>query len=156
MSAGDDGTPRTPPTAGFDTQLLIQMLDGNSRDMRAGFERMERKLGEMIPRPEFLAYQKAVADRHVQMQGDLQQSLADHAKIRSEMDVVNTRAETLCKALGVEIDRTRDSIADANQRIGLVNEERLREFRSINLKMWGALGVALLSVIGGVILRSIP
>lgn len=119
-------------------QLLVQMLNGIGTDMRNGFARVDTKLEQMIPRPEFTAYQEAMALRMAAFELAVQGSVADHAVIRTEAETAETRLEA--------------AIAAVSAKQQTAETDRLREFKSLNMKLWGVLGGAGVTVGTGVLL----
>jgi hypothetical protein len=119
--------------SGSELQLLVQMLDGIGRDTRAGFERMDRKIGEMIPRPEFTAFQEAVSNDLKRGEEERRQSIAEHVTIRKELELCESKLETKIEAVEAKALLATNAVAAAES-------ERLREFKTLNMKLWGALG----------------
>lgn len=127
--------------SGSELQLLVQMLNGISTNMQSGFDRVDAKLEQMIPRPEFAAYQEAVALRLVALERGHETSMADHKAIRTEAELIETKLDAKIAAVAVDVA--------ANE------TDRLREFKALYIKVWWMLGGAAVSVGTGVLLAYI-
>lgn len=126
---------------GTELQLLVSMLSGLGTDVREGFARVDAKLEQMIPRPEFEAFQKSTDLRFAALERSVRDSVADHATIRAEAETAETRLDAKISVVAVDVAASETS--------------RLREFKGLNMKLWGVLGGAGVTIGTGVLLAYI-
>ena len=125
-------------------QLLMQMISSLNQTTLHGFERMDRKLEQMVPRPEFTAFQDAVDLRFRMLEKDLNDAAAQHPVIEQKISNVEVAAAATAKEVRAETQAVAVTVAAAETK-------RLEEFKSLTTKFWWLLGGGVLTVSTGVL-----